>query len=73
MTVNPHSPFLCQFCQKPLDPKMTGTMIRVTGWISSSRTGVVRGAGPAIGYAHKVCLDLALKGGGRSDSQIGLF
>jgi hypothetical protein len=54
----------CQFCDLELGLTAPGTFHRVTGWVEATkRGGGTRLPGPAVGYACRVCLDLAERKG----------
>lgn len=62
----------CPFCRNPVSPDQAGVYRLVTGWVEARRGGganQIRLASAPKAFAHKFCIDRAVRGFGPKQSE----
>lgn len=66
----------CYFCPLPVNPEQAGTFKLITGWVETRRGGgahAIRMGSPPQAFAHKHCINSAMRRGHVQDPLPGLL
>lgn len=63
----------CEFCGEPMNPKVHGVYKQVLCWLEPGKTSGAKLVTDAAGWAHNVCIQVAIRGGKAKGQEETLF
>jgi len=64
---------ICEFCDEPLNPKAQGAYRQVLCWLEPGKSSGARLITDAAGWAHDICIQVAMRGNKARDQDETLF